>query len=165
MSDNLNEGQTIDRSTRESSSRSSIERRQPWRPPNILDAPSPPDGYKHRWIRESILNEPDVKNMTNRIREGFELVRAEEYPDWNGTPVIEEGKHAGIIGQGGLLLARIPIETVREREAYYSQRTQEQMDAVDNDLFKEEHPSMPIHKPERRTKVTFGGQKPARFEE
>tara|TARA_R110000744_G_scaffold17189_4_gene46829 strand:+ start:996 stop:1319 length:324 start_codon:yes stop_codon:yes gene_type:complete len=100
----------------------------------------------------------DKKNLSARLREGFELVRADEYPDFE-APTVQDGKHAGVIGVGGLVLARIPTETVGQRTAYFQGQTQDQMDAVDNDLMREQHPSMPISKPDRQSRVTFGGDK------
>ena len=95
-------------------------------------------------------------NMHARLREGWELVRAEEYPDFD-APTIDEGKHAGVIGVGGLVLARIPEETVDQRTEYYRDRTRDQMVAVDQDLMMEQHPSMPINN-ERQSRVSFGGR-------
>jgi hypothetical protein len=100
----------------------------------------------------------DRKNLSARLREGFELVRAEEYPDFD-LPTIQDGKHAGVIAVGGLVLARIPTEIVQQRKAYYNGQTRDQLTAVDNDLLREQHPSMPIIKPERQSRVTFGGQR------
>jgi len=73
------------------------------------------------------------------------------------VPTIEDGKYAGIIGTGGLMLARMPLETVSERNDFYRGRTREQMTAVDSDLMKEQHPSMPITN-DRQTRVSFGGR-------
>ena len=98
----------------------------------------------------------DRKNVAARSREGWELVRAEEYPDFE-IPTIEDGKHAGVIGVGGLLLARVPVEIVEERDAHFRNMTHNQMAAVDNDLAREQHPAMPINKPDRQSRVTFGG--------
>ncbi len=98
----------------------------------------------------------DRKNLSARLREGFELVRADEFPDFE-APTIQDGKHAGVIGVGGLVLARFPKEMRNQRNAYFRQQTADQMDAVDNDLMREQHPSMPISKPERQSRVTFGG--------
>ena len=95
-------------------------------------------------------------NMHARLREGWELVRAEEYPDFD-APTIDEGKHAGVIGVGGLVLARIPEEPVDQRTEYYRDRTRDQMVAVDQDLMREQHPSMPINN-ERQSRVSFGGR-------
>jgi hypothetical protein len=100
----------------------------------------------------------DRKNLSARLREGFELVRAEEYPDWD-LPSIQDGKHAGVIAVGGLVLARVPTEIVQQRKAYYRGQTRDQLVAVDNDLLREQHPSMPIIKPDRQSRVTFGGPK------
>ena len=98
----------------------------------------------------------DRKNVSARSREGWELVRGDEFPDFD-IPTIEDGKHAGVIGVGGLLLARIPEEIADERNAYFHGMAQDQMSAVDNDLAREQHPAMPISKPERQSSVTFGG--------
>ena len=99
----------------------------------------------------------DTKNMAGKLRSGYELVRADEYPD-SDYPVLNEGKYKGVIGVGGLLLARISNELVKSREAYFNKITQDKDDAVDNDLLKDQHPSMPINS-ERQTRVTFGGTK------
>jgi hypothetical protein len=93
----------------------------------------------------------------NRLREGYEPVRADEHPDFQ-APTIDDGKHAGIIGNGGLMLTRVPVETAEERSEYYGNRTREQMVAVDQDLMKEQHPSMPISN-KRQSRVSFGGRK------
>jgi hypothetical protein len=110
----------------------------------------------HRWIRVAVRGEEDKTNAYQRLREGWEPVRADEYPEFH-APVIDEGKYTGIIGNGGLMLCRIPIETANERAAYYGTRAREQMVAVDEDLMKEQHPSMPISQ-SRRSRVSFGGR-------
>jgi len=145
------------RTPRAAKNRSTEERRKPWAPPSRLEAPDAPEGYVHRWIRTSMRNEEDTMNVHTKLREGWEPVRAEEYPDYN-YPVIDEGKHAGVIGQGGLMLCRIPAETAQERSEYYGLRTREQMTAVDQDMMKEQHPSMPMHS-DRQSRVSFGGRK------
>lgn len=148
----------IDRKPRSEDVRTKSTRPQTWKPPSSLDAPPAPEGYKHRWIRMESAGFDDRKNLTARLREGFELVRAEEYPDWD-LPTINDGKHAGVIAIGGLVLARIPIDLVQQRESYYRKQAQQQMDAVDNDLLRDQHPSMPMVKPERQSRVTFGGNR------
>ena len=142
------------RTSRKSESRDKEARRKPWAPPSHLYAPDPPDGYVHRWIRIAMRGEEDKMNVHAKLREGWEPVRKDEYPTYE-APTIDEGQYEGVIGQGGLMLCRIPEETAHERNEYYGGRTREQMDAVDQDLMKEQHPSMPIEK-SRRTKVTFG---------
>jgi len=124
----------------------------------MLDAPPAPEGYKHRWIRAEVRGFDDRKNISARLREGYELVRQDEYPDFE-APVVDSGKYEGVFGVGGLLLARIPLETVAERSAYFNDRNADQMQAVDNDMLRENsHSSMTISKPERQSRVTFGGQ-------
>jgi len=147
----------IKKTSRTAETRDKKSRLQPWRPPSALDAPEPPPGYKHRWLRVESLGFDDKKNISSRLREGFELVRAEEYPDFE-APTVDNGKHAGVIGVGGLVLARIPTEIVEQRNKYFAEKTDSQMEAVDNNLFREQHPSMPIHS-NRDTRVTFGGGK------
>ena len=153
----MTEAKTNTRTPRAAKDRSTEERRKPWAPPSRLEAPPAPEGYVHRWIRTAIRGEDDKMNVHTRLREGWEPVRAEEYPGYE-YPVIDEGKHAGVIGQGGLMLARIPAETAQERSEYYGNRTREQMTAVDQDMMKEQHPSMPMHS-DRQSRVSFGGRK------
>jgi len=152
----VNEKNTI-KTSRASETRSKTERPKVWTPPSSLDAPTAPDGFRHRWIRAESLGFDDTKNIAGRMRSGYELVRADEYPDHN-YPSIKDGKYAGVIGVGGLVLARIPEEIAKSREEYYAKRTQEREDAIANDPMKEQHPSMPISS-DRQTRVTFGGTK------
>ena len=144
------------KTSRTADTREKTQRKRVWQRPSSLDAPSAPDGYIHRWISAEVRGYEDTKNVINRLREGYELVRADEYPDWQ-LPTIEDGKNAGVIGVGGLLLARIPEDLIAQRNAYYQGLTEDQIKAVDNDLMKDAHPSMPISKPERQSRVTFGG--------
>ena len=146
----------MDRTPRNTATREKESRRKPWTPPSSLDAPPPPEGYVHRWIRESVMGYDDNKNLSARLREGFELVRADEYPDF-AAPTIQDGKHAGVIGVGGLILARFPNESKVERDRFYREKTADQMTAVDNDLMREQHSSMPIHN-DRQSRVTFGAK-------
>ena len=143
--------------SRESENRSKRERPKVWTPPSQLDAPPAPEGFKHRWIRTETIGQMDQKNVSARLREGWEFVRADEYPDME-WPTIDTGRYSGVIAVGGLMLARIPLETVREREQHFAQVTQDKDDAIANDPLKDQHPSMPISK-ERSTRVTFGGGK------
>tara|TARA_R110000796_G_C14249222_1_gene398346 strand:- start:145 stop:525 length:381 start_codon:yes stop_codon:yes gene_type:complete len=125
----------------------------------MLDAPPAPEGYKHRWIRAEVRGFDDTKNISARLREGYELVRQDEYPEFE-APVIDSGKYEGVFGVGGLMLARIPLETVQERAEYFTQRNADQMEAVESDMLRENaHPTMTIGKSERQSRVTFGGPK------
>ena len=145
------------RTSHASQTRDKVKRPTTWTPPSSLDAPPAPEGFRHRWIRAESMGFDDTKNMSGKIRSGWELVRADEYP---GTdyPSVKEGKYAGVIGVGGLVLARIPEEVAKAREDYFRRQTKDKDDAVNNDLMKEEHPSMPINQ-DRQTRVTFGGTK------
>ena len=145
------------KTSRASQTRAKTTATKTWTPPSSLDAPKPPEGYRHRWIRAETMGFNDTKNVAASLREGYELVRAEDYPDQD-FPTETTGKYAGIIGVGGLLLAKIPEEIAKQIEAYYDQLTKDKDDAVNNDLMKEQHPSMPIDN-ERQTRVTFGGTK------
>jgi hypothetical protein len=140
---------------RASESRESEKRPTTWTPPSSLDAPRPKDGYRHRWIRLEIMGQDDTKNISSKLRSGWELVRADEYPGENFS-TITEGKYTGVIGHGGLALARIPEEVAKARNEYFARRTQESEQAIKNDLLKDQHPSMPINS-DRQTRVTFGG--------
>ncbi len=145
------------RASRASQTRDKESRKKVWTPPSSLDAPPAPAGFRHRWIRAESMGFQDTKNVAGRLRSGYELVRADQYPD-SDYPVIEDGKYAGVIGVGGLVLTRVPEEIAKSRAQYYANQGIEQDKAVENDLLKEQHPSMPINQ-DRQTRVTFGGTK------
>ena len=145
------------KTSRASQTRAKAESKKVWTPPNSLDAPPAPTGYRHQWIRAEVLGQQDTKNVAASLREGWELVRADEYPDAS-YPQLKDGKYAGVIGVGGLVLARIPEEVAKAREDYFAKQTKDRDDAVNNDLMKEQHSSMPINA-ERQSRVTFGGTK------
>ena len=145
------------KTSRASQTRDKVKKPTTWTPPSSLDAPPAPEGYRHRWIRVEVLGFDDTKNVSGKLREGWELVRADEYPEQD-FPSLATGKYSGVIGVGGLVLARIPEEIAQQREAYYRDQTKSRDDAVNNDILKEQHPSMPINQ-ERQTRVTFGGSK------
>ena len=151
------ENEKLNKTPRASQSRVSEKRPQTWTPPSSLDAPTAPDGFRHRWIRTEVLGMDDTKNMSGKLRSGWELVRGDEYPGQTYA-TVKEGKYAGVIGVGGLVLARIPEELAKSREAYFNKQTQDREEAVNNDLMKEQHPSMPIDS-DRQSRVTFGGTK------
>jgi hypothetical protein len=144
--------ETNNRTPRSADTRATMNARKPWRPPSMLETPPAPEGYTYRWIRA------EKKNVMSRLREGFELVHTDEIGDFE-LPSIDDGKHAGVVAVGGLLLAKIPNETRDERNAYFSERAQQQQEAIDNDLMKESDPSSPMLKPQRTSSVTFGGGK------
>ena len=148
---------TENKTSRASQTRSKTERPKVWTPPSSLDAPKAPTGFRHRWIRVETMGFDDTKNLQGKLRSGWELVRADEYPG-SEYPVINEGKYKGMIGVGGLVLARIPEEIAKLRDEYYQKMTREANEALQHDLDKEQHKSMPIQQ-ERQSRVTFGGTK------
>ena len=145
------------KTSRAAETRTVTERPKEYKPPSSLDAPPAPDGFRHRWIRAESLGFNDTKNIHGRMRSGYELVRADEYKD-SDYPVILDGKYAGVIGVGGLLLARIPEELAKARIDYQKKLTEGQDESVENDLLRDQDKSMPI-KIDRNSKQTFGGTK------
>ena len=146
------------KTSRANDTRSKSERPKVWVPPSSLDAPPAPDGFRYRWIRAEVVGFQDTKNISSRLREGYELVRAEEIETASEYPVLEDGKYKGVIGVGGLLLAKVPVEIAKQRQDYMAGRHKERSEAVENDLMKEQDSRMPINV-ERQSRVTFGGTK------
>ena len=131
------------KTSRAAETRIKTERPKEYKPPSSLDAPPAPDGYRHRWIRAESLGFNDQKNIHGRLRSGYELVRADEYKD-SDYPVVPDGKYAGIIGVGGLLLARIPEELAQQRIDYQKKLSEGQDEAIENDLLRDQDKRMPI---------------------
>ena len=145
------------KTSRASQTREKTLRKKVWTPPSYLDTPNAPAGFRHRWVRVEILGYVDTKNIQGRLRSGYELVRADEYPE-DDYATMPDGKYKGIIGHGGLVLTRVPEEIARQRADYFKRLSSEQIEAVDNDLMKEQHKSMPINI-DRQSRTTFGGRK------
>ena len=143
--------------SRAAETRTKTERPKEYKPPSSLDAPTAPDGFRHRWIRAESMGFNDTKNIHGRLRSGYELVRADEY-DTEEYPVVLDGKYAGVIGVGGLLLARIPEELAQQRMDYQKKQTDGQDEAVESDLLRDQDKRMPISV-DRNSKHTFGGTK------
>ena len=146
------------KTSRANQSRSKSERPKVWVPPSSLDAPPAPDGFRYRWIRAESVGFQDTKNITGRIREGYELVRSEEIENASDYPVVEEGRYKGVVGVGGLLLAKVPNEIAQQRSEYMANRHKQRNEAVTNDLMREQDKRMPINV-DRQSRVTFGGTK------
>jgi hypothetical protein len=142
------------RDKRELSTRASTTRPAKWMPPQLLPDPTPEPGYVFRWIRVSTMNKDDPTNISSKLREGWEPVRASDHPEVRlfGT---DDKRFPDSIQVGGLLLCKTPAEFVDQRNAYYSQQAESQMQSVDNTYMRENDPRMPLFK-ERSTKVTFG---------
>jgi len=143
--------------SRAAGTRLKTERPKEYKPPSSLDAPPAPDGFRHRWIRAESMGFNDTKNIHGRLRSGYELVRADEYDDSDSYPIVMDGKYAGVIGVGGLLLARIPEELAQSRVDYQRRQTEGQDESVESDLLKDQDKRMPM-KFERSSK-NFGGTK------
>ena len=160
MTEEINKTEVAtDRNSRSAETRDSQTRRKPWQPPSMLDAPEAPPGYKFRWIREATRGEDDKSNMSKRIREGYEPVRAEDYPDFE-APSIDHGRNKGVIGVGGLILAKVPEETAQSRNDYFAQQAKSAIDGVDQNLMRESDPRMPLKQSDikRSSKVEFGSR-------
>ena len=154
MTDNNNT-----RNSRSAETRETQTRRKPWQPPSMLDAPDASPGYQFRWIREATRGIDDKSNMSKRIREGYEPVRAEDYPDFE-APTIDSGSNTGVIGVGGLILAKVPVETAEERNAYFKDQADTAMQGVDQNFMRESDARMPIKDSDiqRTSKVAFGSK-------
>jgi hypothetical protein len=146
------------RHTRDSETHDKEARRTPWRPVKKLETPEPPEGYVYRWIRESFLGQEDANNVSYRLREGWELVQGSELPDGWQLPTIEKGRLAGVVHNEGLILAKMPIETVQERREYYEESTRKANEALDNTMFNDSAKDNRYVKydSKRETQVTFG---------
>ena len=151
------ENDKVKKAPRASETRAKEAQEVVWTPPSSLDAPPAPDGFRHRWIRSESLGFDDQKNISGRLRTGYSLVQASEYKD-KGFPVVETGKYTGVIGVGGLLLARVPDEIAEARQKFYADKAKDADDAVKTDLLRDQHPSMPITV-DRHSTQTFGGGK------
>jgi hypothetical protein len=149
------QAQTQNRLSRELEDRKSTQMRQEaWRPPETLPMPDERPGWKHRYIRISMMGQDDPRNISSKLREGYEPCKAEEYPELM-MHATTEGRFKGGIEVGGLLLCRIPEEFLKQREAYYANQNKTQMESVDNSFLRENDPRMQKFA-ERSTKVTFG---------
>lgn len=134
-----------------------------YRPPSMLDAPPAPPGQVYRWMRISTLNVDDVKNITQKRRDGWETVPASDHPEYASHT---EGRFSGAIGSGDLVLVRNSVENVEARDAYYARMRENQQAAVDQDFLKNARPhrSMPILS-ERSSEVTRGRRRETSFDE
>ena len=146
------------KTSRANQTRSKSERPKVWVPPSSLDAPPAPDGFRYRWIRAESNGFQDTKNITGRIREGYELVRSEDIENSSDYPVVEDGKYKGVVGVGGLLLAKVPNEIAQQRQDYMARKHEDRNEAITNDLMKEQDKRMPIDA-QRQSRVSFGGTK------
>jgi hypothetical protein len=139
---------------REVEDRQQSERPKQWRPPELLPEPDKQAGFSYRWIRVSMNNQADARNISSKLREGWEPVTIEEQPKFK-LLVDPDGRFKDNIEIGGLLLCKTPTEFVQQRAEYYAQQTQAQSDAVDNSLMRQSDPRMPLFN-ERKSTTSFG---------
>lgn len=142
-----------ERNPRELDTRARMERPKQWMPPSVLPDPNPEPGYAFRWIRVSTLGTSDPGNVSGKLREGWEPVKASEHPEIQ--LVGRAGSFPDSIEIGGLLLCKTPIEFVQQRDAYYKRQADGQMQSVDNNFMRESNARMPLFN-ERKSEVTFG---------
>ncbi len=139
---------------RELQTREKTVRKKSWQRPETLPSPTPEDGYSYRWIRVSTQGNTDATNVSSKLREGWEPVKAVDHPEIT-LVTIENERFSDNVIIGGLMLCKAPKELVEERNDYYSGQTKAQIESVDNNLMRENDPRMPLFH-ERKTKVTFG---------
>ena len=142
------------RKSRELDTRATTTRPAKWLPPQLLPDPTPEPGYAFRWIRTSTLGKDDPTNLSSKLREGWEPVKASDHPEIRLFGTVN-GQFPDSVVVGGLMLCKTPVEFTEQRDEYYRQQAETQMNSVDNTYMRESDPRMPLFK-ERSTKVTFG---------
>ena len=129
-------------------------RKKAWTRPEMLPSPNPEPGYEFHWVRVSTQGQVDATNVSSKIREGWEPVKAVNHPEITMV-TVENERFAENVVIGGLMLCKAPVELVEERSSHYQQQTDAQMHSVDNSLMRENDPRMPLFN-DRKTKITFG---------
>jgi hypothetical protein len=142
------------RLSRELETRKKTERKPKWAPPELLPTPDPEPGFRFRWVRVSTLNNADPINYSQKRREGWEPVKASEHPELHAH-LLETDTSKDTVVIGGLMLCKTPEEFVDDRNAYYNNQANSQMEAVDNNFMRQSDPKMPLFQ-ERKSSTTFG---------
>jgi len=145
---------TDNRTNRENDTREAASRPKSWAPPSLLPEINHEDGYAYRYVRVSTMGTPDVNNVSSKFREGWEPVKASDHPE-AFTMADPNSRFKDGIETGGLLLCKMPKEFAEQREAYYRNKTEAEIQAVDNNFMRESDPRMPLFK-DKKTQVTFG---------
>jgi hypothetical protein len=143
------------RTNRDSTNRDKEERPRAWAPPTLLPDPTPEPGYGYRWIRVSTMGQADPRNVSSKLREGWEPVRAADHPEISMYLDNDNERYKDNIVVGGLMLCKTPTEMSKQRDAFYQQQAEAQMRSVDNNFMRESDPRMPLFS-ERKSTVTFG---------
>jgi hypothetical protein len=144
----------LDRTPRENVTREKTARKKAWLKPEVLPSPNEEPGYVFRWIRVSTQGNVDATNVSSKLREGWEPVKAEDHPEITMVTTEQERFKDNVV-IGGLMLCKAPEELAEERTEYYQSQTDNQMQSVDNNFMRDNDPRMPLFN-ERKTKVTFG---------
>ena len=139
---------------RELETREKTARKTAWKRPEVLPSPTPEEGYVYRWIWVANQGQVDATNVSSKLREGWTAVKASDHPEIT-LVTIENDRFKDNVVIGGLMLCKAPIELANERNDHYAQQTKSQMNAVDNNLMRENDPRMPLFN-DRKSKVTFG---------
>tara|TARA_R110002020_G_scaffold1259_3_gene6013 strand:- start:713 stop:1162 length:450 start_codon:yes stop_codon:yes gene_type:complete len=142
------------RINREQNTREKGARKKAWQRPEMLPSPNPEPGYEYHWVRVSTQGLVDATNVSSKLREGWEPVKAKDHPEITMV-TVENEKFKDNVVIGGLMLCKAPEELIEERNAYYSEQTKAQIESVDNNLMRENDPRMPLFN-DRKTKITFG---------
>ena len=143
------------RASRDTETRETSQRKKAWAPASRVPSPSKEDGYSYRWVRTATLGQADNTNVSAKFREGWEPVRADEHPELMVQSDIDS-RFEGNVEVGGLLLCKNSKENVESRKDYYAEMNRRQIESVDNNFMRENDPRMPLLRPEKRTKVSFG---------
>lgn len=142
------------KTSREAEGREAQQRPRKWLPPQLLPDPNPEPGYAFRWIRLATMGQSDALNISSKLREGWEPVKASEHPEIQ-LLAGQSNRFPDSIEIGGLLLCKTPVEFTEERDSYYQQQSEAQMNSVDNNFMRQNDPRMPLFN-EKSSKVTFG---------
>lgn len=145
----------VDRTPRDLNTREKTERKRSWSRPSALPTPEPRDGFKFRWVRTSLMGNSDNPNVSTRFREGYIPVKAADHPELKLITDMDS-RFKDNIEVGGLLLCAIPDEIAEDRIAQQLEQSGRQMEAVDNNYMRQSDPRMPVLKPERATRTSFG---------
>jgi len=139
---------------REHTTREKTTRKRAWSRPQVLPSPTPEPGYEFHWVRVATLGQIDATNVSSKLREGWEPVKATDHPEITMV-TVEQEKFKDNVVIGGLMLCKAPEEMVDERNSYFADQSKAQIASVDNNLMRENDPRMPLFN-DRKSKVTFG---------
>jgi hypothetical protein len=142
------------RTARDTETRATAERPKVWQPASTLPEPDRQAGYAYRWVRVTTLGQSDPRNVSAKLREGWEPVRIEEQPKFRML-IDPDSRFKDNIEVAGLLLCKIPEEMMKQRKDYFSQKNQAQMDSVDNNFMRESDARMPLFR-EKKSTTSFG---------